>query len=150
MVRLWDRMADFVDDPGDRAEAFGYTLQSGVWTHHNNGDTCDSRRASARTGEAQLFCATFGLPKTATFAIKKFGEEACLMLCKAWFHSKCFLFDLWFAAGMDPSYAFVKHQVSEYIVPGEVRAFSEAALAVFRERLHEIQLLKPRRLMSKS
>ena len=53
MARLWDRMAELVADSGDRAEAFGYTLRSGVWTHHHNGDACDSRRALARTSEAQ-------------------------------------------------------------------------------------------------
>ena len=145
MARLWDRRAEVVPDMADRPEPFGYTLRGGIWTHRHHGVAFDSYRGLARCAESRFFCAAYRLPQSATFAIRKYKEEGCLMLCKAWESRLTFLFDLWCTAAMDPSYVFADNEVDRYMLPAEVRAFAGAAPAVFRERLAEIQSLKPRR-----
>jgi hypothetical protein len=141
---LWDRRAELASDQVADTGAFTYTLRGGTWTHAHRGVAYDSFRALAANGQPQRFCANFGLAKTATFSIAKFGEEHCQALCKAWAHRMHFLYAVWVESGALPTFRFCEADFRCFVRLLDVQRLAGEASVAFRDRLESINGLRPR------
>ena len=141
---LWDRRLDLEADRAAVPEAFNYVLRGGAWTHAHVGVAFDSVRARAVGVEANKFCQQWALPKSATFSIRKFGEEACLQLSKFWCHRLSFLHGIWFASGPDDAFSFKEDDVMPYNATAEADSLLASEDALVRERAELIVRIRPR------
>ena len=57
-----------------------WSVRGGLWTASHAGVPFDSYRAAAVGQGANDFCLAFSLPRTATFALSKFGARAAAIL----------------------------------------------------------------------
>ena len=65
-------------------EGFKISLLGGAWTQQHKGVACDAVKAYASGKAAKAWCATYALPKDATFAIRKYGEHEAHALALEW------------------------------------------------------------------
>jgi len=143
MMALLDRRAELTHNMPDEPEPFTYTLRGGLWTHAHAGVAYDSFRALASVGRPQLFCANYNFAKSATFSIRKFGEDLCIALCKAWTHRMKFMYTLWVESGALPTYRFDATSLNRFVPLPEVQALGDGASAAFKERLEGVNMLRP-------
>ena len=68
------------------ASNFYVTARGGLWTAARHGVAYDCFGAYARGGPATDWCTQFGLNKSASFSIHRYGEEGAELLAKAWVH----------------------------------------------------------------
>ena len=141
---LWERRLDLEADRAAFPEAFNYVLRGGAWTAAHAGVAYDSYRAQAAGREAAHFCQQWALPKSATFSIRKFGEESCLQLCRYWCHRLAFWHQLWCAAGGEEAFAFQAEDVRFYEEPPEAAILLASEDAFVRQRAQEIPGIRPR------
>lgn len=129
----------------EEADPFNYTLRGGRWTQANMGIAFDSFRARAESPCARRFCSLFCLCGTVTFSIRRYGEDACIALCRLWASKMTYLFRQWEASGHSESYEFDDHVVRAFVSPPDVCALAETASQELAQRIRAIEALRPRR-----
>lgn len=106
-----DRLAElrakyeFEDDDDPEVSFFYYRIQGGKWTAQHRGQFRDGVACYARSS-AKPWCDMFGWPKQKGFATNKYGERACVELCREWTRKGNYLCDLWWQSGCDPNYQY--------------------------------------------
>ena len=65
-------------------ENFKISLLGGAWTQQHKGVPCDAVKAYASGNAAKAWCSRYALPKDATFALRKYGEEQAHSLALEW------------------------------------------------------------------
>ena len=91
LVDIWnsvveERLAHEVERGGVRVDVFVTVLRGGAWTAAHRGVAVDSLRADGRGQEAALFCRTYSLPKSCTFAFSVYSRADAAWLGRLWCH----------------------------------------------------------------
>ena len=141
---LWDRRLELEADRAAEPEAFGYNLRGGAWTHAHHGVAYDSFRASPLGAAVAAFCGRHGLPKSATFSIRKYGEEACTQLCKLWVHRLSFWHGVWLARGGEADFRFRESDGLPYRRSPEAESLAASPEAMVRERALQVEATRPK------
>ena len=113
MDALYKKREEWDSAPLKKSSDFKITLLGGSWTAKNKGVLYDAWKAEAKAGLASDFCMEFGLPKSATFTISKFGEAACHTLAFNWAHRLQWLLDVYVEGDGQPD--FFAERLSTYV-----------------------------------
>ena len=127
----------------DSTEHFTLTLRGGAWTQAHHGTEADAVAGQAARGAPADWCRTYGLPKMASFSIRRYGEQIATRLAEEWCARLQYFFDLY----LEDNSAMLKYteEALQSYEPGEswrvFKAGLQNALAV--QRACEIEALKP-------
>ena len=147
---LWDERIDLskyhAAGPENQAKYFSWRDRDGRWTAIKKGIGYDSFRAKAACLESQHFCAFYGLKASKTWSIRRYTEDACITLCRAWCRRLFFFFQVWQTTGMsDPAYKFTEAVCDAFAWDAYFLDWCSGALSpIARKEVEFLQTLKPR------
>ena len=149
-MRLWDRRGELeASGAVARQEGFDYILRGGMWTQQHLGVAYHAYMAFAKAGLPTDFCERYGFTRTASYTISKFGEEACLVMVRAWMHKMSFFYNIWWEHDCSPSFQFEVEHIQAYMgqEPEELTELERNCGAEgVRIRIRQVRNLAPRRL----
>lgn len=140
MQRRWE-----LGSVAPQAESFVWALRGGAWTAANRGVSYDCFSASAKRGVPQDFCQRYSLPKSSSYAISLYGEEAALGLAKAWVSRMEFLIGIWFDHGAAPAFEFSHVHLARYSEPADLGELCRTSGGRAEQRLEGIRAIAPGR-----
>ena len=150
LMRLWDRRGELEASRAvARQEGFDYILRGGMWTQQHLGVAYHAYMAFAKAGLPTDFCERYGFTRTASYTISKFGEEACLVMVRAWMHKMSFFYNIWWEHDCSPSFQFEEEHIQAYRgqEPEELTELERNCGAEgVRIRIRQVRNLAPRRL----
>jgi hypothetical protein len=140
MRAIW-RMEDKIE-----MTDFDTVLRGGKWTLRHKRTVCDSVRGGCSTEVARKWAKQFGLLRTFTCSIDKYGEDVACQLCLGWCHRMQYLLDAWERSGP------VNFEYSEAFLDAymEDEAYLDTILAIDVEddawdRVMQIRAIRPKR-----
>ena len=84
------------------SQDFSVRVLGGRWTRRNRNLTWDAIQGYARTADAKLFCASFGMQQSMRFAAQEHGRNDGLLLAQAWVERMAYYYSFWEAADFAP------------------------------------------------
>jgi hypothetical protein len=147
LEKLWDRRGELeAIEAVAREEGFQYTLRGGKWTQANMGVAYDCYMASAKPGLPTDFCSKYGMCRSASFAIRKYTEDACLVMVRAWMHRMSYFYRLWVENGCTAVYKFAGSDIEAYKCeePAQLAELEGNCVVSVRCRIEQLRRLAPR------
>ena len=139
--RLNDKRAEWRAEEREKGDHFKVSLLGGAWTQQHKGVPCDAVKAFASGKGARGWCVRFGLPRDATFSLRKFGDEQANGLALAWCARLEYFYALFLKAKTD-DYKYTVDQVSA-CPPSRLFAGSTGESAQVQSRLKDIMSMQP-------
>lgn len=101
---------------------FKIVVRGGRYTKANFGVPYDSIRAEAASSLAREFCASYNMQKSATYALRSYGEAFCLVLANSWASRMQQFLDMWVRSGVGNGFSFTSAVLGTV---GETKEFRE-------------------------
>lgn len=98
-------------DNEPKAGHFKVTLLGGAWTLQHKGVACDSVKAFASGKGPRDWCAQYGLPRDATFSLRKFGDTEASGLALTWASRLDYFYSVYLKA-KKPLYEFTDDDIA--------------------------------------
>ena len=123
-------------------------MRGGAWAEQHTGQVVDTVLAAASGTRVVSWSQQYGLPKQASFALKKYGEAPATGLAAYWCSKMQYLYNLWLDAG-DAQYAFSHAAVAGVEETGELmdlfgdRSLKHLALQKLDELRHGLRPRPP-------
>jgi hypothetical protein len=84
------------------SQHFSVRVLGGRWTRRHRNLTWDAIQGYARTADAKLFCASFGMTQSMRFGAQEHGRNDGLLLAQAWVERMSYYYSFWEAADFAP------------------------------------------------
>lgn len=143
---LVERRAELHEDEEPWREHFVWKLRGGAWTGAHKGIAFDCYAAYVVKGSrAEEFVQCYGsLQRSASWSIRLYGEEQCLVMAKAWIHRMYHFFILWLEGHADETMKFSASDVDSYREPTVFAELATSADEVLQKRVRQIRSIVPR------
>jgi hypothetical protein len=125
-------------------EHFAWNLRGGAWTREHVGEDFDSFRSYASSAEGRAFLSRHGLPQSATFSIRRYGEHACAVFCRQWVARMGFLMQLEAGAVKGQGDVFSDDAMSAFAEPADFSELAATAGGHVLQRILALRAVRPR------
>ena len=143
MEALWAKRHELAG-AAEHEIGFDYTVRGGKWTAKHVGVLYDSYRAEARTPGAKNFCKLYNIPKSATFSVKKYKEDWCVILCKLWTSRMSHVYGIFTTHESIEKYKFERADSDAYVLPINLLEGGGAMTREVRARVRQVRDLAPK------
>ena len=131
------------------AEHFRYQLRGGAWTSEHRGVAFDSFMASVVKGSpAEAWCVEWGLTRSGSWGIAKYGEAGALCMAKSWVRLHEWLYCTWEACSDQVGWSFSDDVMSEYEESPELQDLYSAGPQPVRDRIAGMRKIRPRKIVA--
>ena len=138
------RRAELGDDADDEWRLqFSWKLRGGKWTGDHKGVAFDCYAAYVtKGGLAEDFVACFPLlSMSASWSIALYGDDACLVLARAWIHRMYYFFRIWVDAGSSLAHIYTAGDLLAYVEPLSFVQLAVGANSSLAARILQIRSL---------
>jgi hypothetical protein len=122
---------------------FRVSLLGGAWQKRVRGKAYDAFRGQALKGEAEDWCTSHGLQKTARFDVDTHGETTAAILAEAWCHRMQYFFSLHKEA-RSVQYVYCEADFANYEEPQALQELVPTLSGKSLQRVLQIRALRPR------
>ena len=148
---VWESLKKCRSEWANQHEAhtthFATVMRGGAWTLAHVGTEVDSIAGMARGGEALQWCSRYGLPKMASFSIRKFESLGATRFAHEWCRKMQYLFDL-FLSDEAGEHHYSSLELASYVPSTEWQTYEAtleqgSALELRAKALRELAPLNP-------